>query len=497
MENKKQETYKTEGTKLFIGGDLSGIQKYLYNISSKKAMVSLKGRSAFLVDYTEQLCNGIRKLPGVNNTEEIYCSGGKFYAIADNTEEARNAIDAFYKKQLLELWNKHKGQLGLNIAYVAYTPNADGTVTIGTETGKIGLLWKYASQEFNRLKNEKFKSVILEDYDSLFSVNTVGGAVRHCAITGIESTDCVPLDREAKGEDILYVLPSVKEQVTRGIELRNQQNFKTFEEYAQKSYLGVLRMDVDGLGKRFITGFDSMEEYSAFSTHLLHFFENVISNMQKEDDYKEHLNIIYAGGDDLFVVGRWNMVIEFANDVRRRFSDYIKDPNITISGGIAIVNPKYPIAKAAELSGEAEDKAKDFSIEVQGLKKQKNAFCMFGESVSWAHEFDYVKEYKQQFYDLIEYNNMSRGILHKIMTYAMIVQRNEKMRKQGKKEDYSFMWHSAYYLTRLYDRYKNSNLSVAHFILDLRDKQLSNNKRNYILLALAARWAEIELRDNN
>ena len=33
---------------LFVGGDLSGIQKFLYNISSKKAAVSLKGRSDYL-----------------------------------------------------------------------------------------------------------------------------------------------------------------------------------------------------------------------------------------------------------------------------------------------------------------------------------------------------------------------------------------------------------------------------------------------------------------
>ena len=40
---------------LFVGGDLSGIQQFIYNISSKKAMVSLKGRSAYLSEYTETL----------------------------------------------------------------------------------------------------------------------------------------------------------------------------------------------------------------------------------------------------------------------------------------------------------------------------------------------------------------------------------------------------------------------------------------------------------
>lgn len=48
-----------ENNKLFVGGDLSGIQKYLYNISSHKAAVSLKGRSAKLCDYMNVWCKKI------------------------------------------------------------------------------------------------------------------------------------------------------------------------------------------------------------------------------------------------------------------------------------------------------------------------------------------------------------------------------------------------------------------------------------------------------
>ena len=49
-----------EYDKLFVGGDLSGIQKYLYNISSHKAAVSLKGRSAKLSDYMNDWCEEIK-----------------------------------------------------------------------------------------------------------------------------------------------------------------------------------------------------------------------------------------------------------------------------------------------------------------------------------------------------------------------------------------------------------------------------------------------------
>ena len=46
---------------LFVGGDLSGIQKFLYNITSQKAAVSLKGRSAYLVNLTKNLQKNNKK----------------------------------------------------------------------------------------------------------------------------------------------------------------------------------------------------------------------------------------------------------------------------------------------------------------------------------------------------------------------------------------------------------------------------------------------------
>lgn len=80
---------------LFIGGDISGIQKFIYNISSKKAAVSLKGRSAYLVEYTERICNGLLQIPLIadcSRKEIIYCSGGKFYVIAEDTPDIRKAM---------------------------------------------------------------------------------------------------------------------------------------------------------------------------------------------------------------------------------------------------------------------------------------------------------------------------------------------------------------------------------------------------------------------
>lgn len=478
--------------RLFVGGDLSGIQKFLYNISSKKAAVSLKGRSYYLRKLTENVCWDIKKAAeanGAKTTEIIYSSGGKFYLLTDNTPQIVQAVEACAKQAKQKLWEEHKGQLGLNISQVAFRENPDGTVDCqDASRQKPGYLWKIVNADFAHQKSQKFKDLLPESYADFFEPIPVGGKPKVCAITGIESPDCVKMSADNEDEE-MYVLPSVRQQIQLGEELRRQEGFKTFEEYAGNTNLGILRMDVDGLGKRFITGFDSISQYKAFSKRLVDFFEEETGKIQQEPIFKPYLNIIYAGGDDLFVVGRWDKVIDFAERIHQETKEHFGRDGISISGGIAIVQPKFPIAKAAELAGDAETAAKQFH------DGEKNAFCMLGKTVSWNQEFDYVKSFKQQFVTLIKEYDLSKGILHKLMLYSSIADRNKLLRKEGKTENFSYIWHISYYLTRFMKRYE-ANPTVCDFCRSLRDREINyRDGRKLELIALAARWAELILKD--
>lgn len=496
--------------KLFVGGDLSGIQKFLYNITSKKAAVSLKGRSFYLRQYMDGVCKRLTELPEVSaaSPDVIYCSGGKLYVIIQNSPQTQEALASFTKREKSEIWKEHRGQLSINISWVPFSENADGSINAnGCERQPLGFLWQCMTEDFARQKNQKFLEEIRDNYEDFFEVIPVGGKPKVCAVTGIESSDCVSVPYK---DENLLILRSVKQQIELGEELRKKDNFLTFEEYASDSYLGILRMDVDGLGKLFANGFPTIDEYKAFSNHLDAYFTSKgehISNLQRiqqKDDYRTHLNIIFAGGDDIFVVGRWDKVIDFAAEVRddfvkyvngdERFTKYINDDHkISLSGGVAIVHPKFPIAKAAEMAGDAEDAAKKHSDKNGTLLK--NAFCMFGQVVSWKDEFAYVEQYKNEFVDLIIHMEMPRGILHKIMSYAAIAARNNELKKTGKPENYSYIWHSAYYLTRVIER-QNKNTAVVEFCKRLRDRELYGKTANFRLMAIAARWAELTIRMN-
>ncbi len=522
-----------EYKQLFVGGDLSGIQKFLYNITSRHASISLKGRSAFLSNYLRDICDKIEdKILGCNGAfDELYCSGGKFYLITDNTPTITSALNNLTVLCKRELWEKHRGQLGLNISFIAYKEENGKFYVAGHEddqNANSGVLWKYVNEDFARQKKQKFKDILLDNYDHFFEVLPIGGKPLVCALTGIESDECIPLDNDIADEEDegAVFLPSVVEQIKEGKRLSLQQGLlnsnrrvKTFSDYAEGSYLGILRMDVDGLGKRFIIGFDTIKEYKVFSAKIKDFFEGRIGDSpeyKKKDKlldefdletgfpYRNFLNVIYAGGDDLFIIGRWDKLIDFAELIHKKTEEYFRDDTywedtidtngnhvkvehkITISGGIAIIKPKYPIDKAAEMAREAEEAAK------QG---EKNAFNVFGKTISWEKDFEEVKKRKNDFVNFLQDSKLSKSILHKLMLYASIAEENKNRKKMGKNEEFSYIWHISYYLTRYIKRYEKDNKEACEYFRKMRDKDLDfKNVHNLEKIAIAARWAELILK---
>ena len=589
FEYRDNHLFLKEGAKpvILLGVDVSGIQKFIYNIASRKAATSLKGRSFYLQLLVDSIIQKIIQHKDINATmgHVVYSSGGNLYMLLPNTSAVKSAIKQINTEIDKQLWDEHKGLLSINMDYVQFAyDNSTKKIIFGDNSeGDLGQLWKALADKLNVHKTQKFKNLLLDKYNDFFEVQRVGGDVKVCSATGIEANDCVVLD--TKATDNTYVLPIVKKQSELGNTLKdvdyivtyrsnsvndyvnnrakidintvgihnylfdqtelidndadfrritsldtcrvkriNNTDFlqtqikgngcsygfqfyggnkqaqifdkvtlndrnKTFEELADGTYLGVLRMDVDNLGSIFIKGLkDSNKSFAAYSTlsfMLDYFFSGYLNKIRER--YQNDVNILYSGGDDVFAIGKWDKLINFAADIRKEFREFVGREDISISGGLAIVNEKFPIAKAAEISGEAEERAK------KDRDAAKNAFNLFGETIAWKDEFDYVKSYKEQFIMLINEYNMSKGILHKIMLYSKMIQDNKKKVKQNKQENFGYIWHTSYYLTRYIERYNNE--IVKAFCRDLRDNQLRDS-RKYELMSIAARWAELELKEN-
>ena len=152
----------------------------------------------------------------------------------------------------------------------------------------------------------------------------------------------------------------------------------TLEEDHGIKRLGVLRADVDNLGTVFASGVPvekaSISRTSTLSRALSYFFKYRINGILEDGHYQAQ--IIYSGGDDLFLIGNWNDIIHTARDIRREFLAFTENDSITISAGIGMFGEKYPIASMAAKTGELEDAAKGYTTDDE---KTKNAIALWSD----------------------------------------------------------------------------------------------------------------------
>lgn len=181
--------------------------------------------------------------------------------------------------------------------------------------------------------------------------------------------------------------------------------------------IGILKMDVDNLGLIFSLGLDvppsgtdntddlrSISRLATLSRELTVFFTTIVdsgcrlifekwlSDETIKRTYKDAVSnifyLIFSGGDDLLIVGPWDRVIEVATEIRKEFKDFTcHNPNISISAGIYICKPKFPISNAVKKAEEALKQSKD---------KGRNRITVMGETAVWAVEDERSRVYQDE-----------------------------------------------------------------------------------------------------
>lgn len=275
---------------------------------------------------------------------------------------------------------------------------------------------------------------------------------------------------------------------------------------SQYARLGVLRMDVDNLGQIFINGLSetrrTYSRYSSLSSSLDQFFKGYINHLWEKEKYKGLTQIIYSGGDDLFIVGRWHLMIDLADEIQQDFRKWTcENEHLSISAGIAIIPPKYPVSKGAELAAAEETRAKDHTYHLgKDQKLEKNAISFMGVALHWQHEFPLVRELKDLLLSWIQ-GDMPKSILGRIRAHY----RGYHEAKEHKTAE-SWRWIMAYDFARLSKRIKSETIrkeveEVKTAVFTERYGRYitandSDNKNHSMieLLNLAARWAELEER---
>ncbi len=155
---------------LLIGGDISGVQKFIYTITSRGALKSLKGRSFYLELLAEHAVSELLNALKLTRCNIIFSGGGHFYILSHNTQMALDAISDVKSRMDNFLFEEFKGALQLNIAHVSF--KRDGFKNAVP-------VWRELSTRLELLKRKKWEN-------RLYAVLSVEGQHDDCLTESCE-----------------------------------------------------------------------------------------------------------------------------------------------------------------------------------------------------------------------------------------------------------------------------------------------------------------------
>jgi CRISPR-associated protein Csm1 len=197
-----------------------------------------------------------------------------------------------------------------------------------------------------------------------------------------------------------------------------------FEDLAQRargdSLLGVLKADVDSLGaeiNRRLAGSD-LRPLAEFSDALDAFFADRLKReMQSGRDRRwRSIYTVFAGGDDLVMVGPWDVMLDFAGRIQELFREQFGRDGLTLSAGLALIKWKRPLKPAVAEAERLLEQAKTQRAPLE--TEYKDQLACFGQMWKWK-EHRTIMGAAQQLVEWVEDGQLERGWLHTLLDLAV------------------------------------------------------------------------------
>ncbi|MBC7330029.1 type III-A CRISPR-associated protein Cas10/Csm1 [bacterium] len=502
---------------LYLRGDLSGVQKFIYTITSKGALKSLRARSLYIELLSHHIAALLLEQFNLPPSNLIFCGGAQFEILLPNKPDAENLLSKLRNSLNKWLWDMFAGRLYLALQWVPLSPqDLNSQPLLQKRKELFSRLEMDKNRKFFNLKEELFKPIEVnkgkceacegtfyecdvckapsEIYKEIeegvhlcplcYTLFQLGGAIpkikEPCFVAHPQGDIPLPdaryklIDRRelnsylsradriflinAKPDNLPFHPHTYFLTLARYASKDENGDVRDFDGFAQAgigaSRIGVLRLDVDHLGMIFGAGIPenrySFSRVATLSRFLTIFFKSYIDDILKGKE----VAVVYSGGDDAFIVGAWNDVLESAFEIQEKFSSFTQNPSFTISAGYLVCDPKEPLYQIAKMSGDMEESAKDsgrnrFSF----FQKRENeplwedCFKIKG----WKEEFlrDFA-ELKDGHYELV----LPRSFLYRLLEisrswekeksiypYIYLVYIVGRIRESFKKNDLEDKWH--------------------------------------------------------
>lgn len=541
---------------LLVGGDISGIQQFIYTISAKGAAKTLRGRSFYLQLLTEAALRFTLRKLDLPYTNVIYSGGGHFFLLAP-----LSAADKMpgIQREITNILLRHHGT-SLYLALGSAKVPAGGFAS-----GKFPAYWSEMHRELVAQKQRRFSELGDQMHASVFAPPEFGGNPDlACAVCGedhrktqiwneLESQDricslCFSFSKQLGGklpttqfvalgigeaarqsnETALDVLAEfgVKVQLLTAadedVKLTGEQIViwalddpendrwpsvnnaapvhairytanhvpeQSFDELQEKvgggfKRLGVLRMDVDDLGKFFKSGFGpyaTLARLASLSFQSSLFFEGWLKRLCAN----ENIYTVYSGGDDVFLIGPWDIMPELAQMIVKDFKRFTGGhTGLHISAGMAFIGGKYPVYQAADDAKETLEKAKALD--------GKDAFSYLDTAWKWS-VFSDVADKQKRIENLVTPKEKGglggphslTQILRRLSADAELHSHGRSRRAWG-----HWIWMGMYLMTRMMEQ----NKGIAPELKAIQESLSSADYKNLNQWGTAARWTQLKTR---
>lgn len=219
--------------------------------------------------------------------------------------------------------------------------------------------------------------------------------------------------------------------------------------------LAVFKADADSLGVRFeqLLKTGGLDAIQGLSDRLDEFFA---SRLRRELANRTGrwwpIYTIFAGGDDLIMVGPWNVMVDFAGTMRQWFAEEFSDHGLTLSAGLELMKPKRPIKPAVE-------RAELLLIEAKDSGKDRMA--AFGQVWQWKDHAAII-DAARQLVEWADAGDIQRGWLHTLLELALA--------RHGEKSDPLATARLAYHVDRNWKKGTPARRWADRLINDFDDR---------------------------
>lgn len=340
----RSDAFPVQKAFMIFSADISGIQSFIYNISSKSALKGLRARSFWLELMLENIIDELLERLELLRCNIMYTGGGHAYLILPATEKVRKTIGCFTKE--LNHWfeDNFGTDLYIGCGYCECSANELNNRPKGSyrrifrevsnmiSRSKIN---RYSAAEIIRMNSQKSgdserECVICRRSDKLRTVNGMcccsicsGLLALSDSITSKDSGGYFTVLSEKPENTASVILPfdrylisdsreGLKSRIGSGTYLRSYgKNHGDTELHTTRLWVGdycaekelaklsesstgidrlaVFRADIDNLGQAFVNGFDdahvNIMRTSEFSSKLSLFFKHDINSILEKPQF--------------------------------------------------------------------------------------------------------------------------------------------------------------------------------------------------------------------